>query len=1033
MTEREAHDTIWISALRAAAGVAQKASSGEGDVLRAVSEEFNRIDLRGAVALLDDDGQLVVQSPSLSTSVMRHLIRISGSSIAGYRFDPDTVDLYREVIQGKQALHSTNRASVVGQMIPSALGPLHGQIMKVLGDQPLILAPLLLEGSVIGTLNVVASWLTPADIPMVSALADHIAIALGQVRARSELERTLELQRLRNLVAEAVASELSTDEVFQRVLEIAMETLAADAAVIGFFSPASGVISYPCLIGLPELAASDERNSDGFIQQLAHDQQPILCDDYSELPGSKQTWIEAGVRGFLAVPLMLGERVIGGLGLFRHSTRSTFQSSQIEQAAAIASMAAIAVRNASLFSEAQKRAEESQTLIQTALSISSSLDADTVLHEIARHANNLLNGDGSRIHLLDSEAGVLRCAVALEPNARAILGFDLPLGQGLTGHVVSSGEPLIINDPVQDERGIQVPGTPEDEEECLAIVPLSVRQRTMGAMTVRRLGLDNPFSDAELDLLRAFAAQAAVSIENAHLYGQIEAQAQRLERLVEERTAELELSEARYRSLVETAQSGIFHIGLDGRFIYVNSTLARMAEVTPESMIGVHFKDTAFLTKQNVQNLVARFQGRVSGDRPPSEVFEAKFISSSGREIPALVGVSLIVDEQGNPQGVTGVITDISDRITLEEELEAERDRLDAMLAHIGDAVMVTDDQGLIQFVNPAWERLNGYKASDVMGKSPVFLGTDEQDAAFYEEMKTTIFAGEVFKGDVVNMRKEGTTYEAALTVTPIVSAEGSVVSFVSVYHDISALKELDRLKSQFVSDVSHELRTPLTNIRLYLDLLKRVEDKQKIASYLATLSRESERLANLIEDLLSLSRLDVDATPLSTRQVDINDLLASLAKDRASLASERQLDLELEIDPNLPMIEGDERLLGQIFTNLLTNAMNYTPAGGKIALRSRTQHEGQKRWVIAEVQDSGLGIPKDEQLEIFKRFFRGTASRETGAPGTGLGLAICNNIAERHGGHIHLYSEGIPGRGSCFAVWLPIECPRTPPAPGLI
>ncbi len=758
-----------------------------------------------------------------------------------------------------------------------------------------------------------------------------------------------------------------------------------------------------------------------------------MSDDYRELLGAKQTWIEADVRGFLAVPLMFGEQVIGGLGLFRHSTRSAFEPSQIEQASAIASMAAIAVRNASLFSEAQQRAEESQTLIQTALSISSSLDADTVLHEIARHANNLLNGDGSRIHLLDTEAGVLRCAVALEPNAQAILGFDLPLGQGLTGHVVSSGEALIINDPVEDERGIQVPGTPEDEEECLAIVPLSVRQRTMGAMTVRRLGLDNPFSPAELDLLRAFAAQAAISIENAHLYGQIESQAQRLERQVEERTAELELSEARYRSLVESAQSGIFHIGADGRFIYVNSTLAHMAEVTPESMIGVHYKDTAFFTEQNMKNLVSHFQNRVRGDRPPSEVFEAIFISSSGREIPALVGVSLIVDEQDNPQGVTGVITDISDRITLEEDLEAERDRLDAMLTHIGDAVMVTDDKGLIQFVNPAWERLNGYKASEVMGKTPGFLGSDEQDAGFYEDMQATIFAGDVFKGDVINRRKDGSTYEAALTVTPVVNAEGSIVSFVSVYHDISALKELDRLKSQFVSDVSHELRTPLTNIRLYLDLLKRVEDKQKVTSYLATLSRESERLANLIEDLLSLSRLDVDATPLNTRQVDINDLLASLANDRASLASERQLDLELEIDPELPLIEGDERLLGQIFTNLLTNAMNYTPAGGKISLRSRTQHEGHTRWVIAEVQDSGLGIPKDEQLEIFKQFFRGTASRETGAPGTGLGLAICNNIAERHGGHIHLYSEGIPGRGSCFAVWLPIEGPLTPPPPGLI
>ncbi len=1033
MTELEAHETIWVSALRAAAGVAQKASSGEEDVLHAVSDEFNRIDLRGTVALLDTDGQLVIHSPALSASIVKTLEQISGRSISGYRFDPNSVDLYRDVMQGKQTLHTANRSSVVQQMVPRVLGPLLGQIMKILGDQPVILAPLLLEEEVIGTLNVVAGWLTPADIPMVTALADHIAIALGQVRARTKLERTLELQRLRNLVVEAVASELTIDDVFMRVLQVAMETLAADAAAIGLINASGGASSYPCIIGLPEPASPSDAESDDLIQLLRRDPKPILRKEYSELLGAKQAWIDTGVHGILAVPFTFGEQVIGGLGLFRLSSHNSFQPEQIEQAQAIASMAAIAVRNASLFNEAQQRTEEAHTLIQTARSISSSLDTDTVLHEIARQANNLLNGDGSRIHLIDNEAGVLRCAVALEPNAQAILSFDLPLGQGLTGHVVDSGEPLIINDSVQDERSVQVPGTPQNEEECLAIVPLSIRQRTLGAMTVRRLGLDQPFTSAELDLLRAFAAQAAVSIENAHLYGQIEAQAQRLERQVEVRTAELALSEARYRSLLETAQSGIFHIGTDGRFLYVNGTLARMAEVEPEAMIGIHFQDTPFLSASNMRNLVARFEARVQGDAPPSEVFETIFISTSGREIPALVGVSLIVDEQGQPQGVTGVITDISDRITLEEELEAERDRLDAMLTHIGDAVMVTDDQGLIQFVNPAWEHLNGYHAGEVLGKSPSFLRTGEQDDTFYENMMTTISAGDIFKSELVNLRKDGTTYEAAMTVTPVVGSEGSIVSFVTVYHDISALKELDRLKSQFVSDVSHELRTPLTNIRLYLDLLKRVQDKQKVASYLATLSRESDRLANLIEDLLSLSRLDVDAAPLSARPVDINDLLDSLAKDRASLASERQLKLELEIDPDLPMIAGDERLLGQVFTNLLTNAMNYTPTGGHIFLRSRVHHEGQRGWVIAEVEDSGLGIPKEEQTEIFKRFFRGSASRETGAPGTGLGLAICSNIAERHGGHIHLYSEGIPGHGSCFAVWLPVEGPLPSPEPGLV
>lgn len=270
--------------------------------------------------------------------------------------------------------------------------------------------------------------------------------------------------------------------------------------------------------------------------------------------------------------------------------------------------------------------------------------------------------------------------------------------------------------------------------------------------------------------------------------------------------------------------------------------------------------------------------------------------------------------------------------------------------------------------------------------------------------------------------RRDGTSYEAAVIMTPIPGPTDKDTNYVTVMHDISALKEVDRLKSQFVSDVSHELRTPLTNIRLYLDLLERVQDKGRVDRYLETLSRESDRLANLIDDLLSLSRLDVGATTFQPRMVDLNQLLTSLVADRTSLATKQGLAIEIQLEDDLPQITGDERLLGQIFTNLLTNAMNYTAEGGTICIRAkRGAHQGLAG-VIVEVEDTGLGIAPEEQVDIFKRFFRGDASRSTGAPGTGLGLAICEEIAQRHGGLISVSSEGVPGQGSCFAVWLPIE-----------
>ena len=184
-------------------------------------------------------------------------------------------------------------------------------------------------------------------------------------------------------------------------------------------------------------------------------------------------------------------------------------------------------------------------------------------------------------------------------------------------------------------------------------------------------------------------------------------------------------------------------------------------------------------------------------------------------------------------------------------------------------------------------------------------------------------------------------------------------------------------MKSQFVSDVSHELRTPLTNIRLYLDLLQATADPAKTTRYLETMDRESGRLADLIDDLLSLSRLDAGTVSFFPTPTSLNDLLQALVEDRRALAASRGLTLVLDCEPGLPKVMGDERLLTQVFTNFLTNALNYTESGGKVTLRTRVHKEDGAMWVAAEVEDTGLGIPTDEQPLIFRRFFRGQASRQ--------------------------------------------------------
>jgi PAS domain S-box-containing protein len=1014
-------ETIWASAFRAAGGVARKATSSEQDVIRAVSEELQRARLRGSVALLTNDGLLQMQSPSLSKSVFRTLERLSGQKIRGYTFDPKKVEAYHRALTSSEAVFTNDRSQVVGQMMPETLKPLLPRIMHIIGSSPTIIAPLVLADQPIGTLSISAPWLEPADKAMVAALADHISISLDHVRARERIQTTLNREKLRNQVASTISSALDLRVVLESVIQIAAEVTGADAGAIGLIETDGETIAFPYLYELPDnLHASFTHRDQGLTWQVVKTRSPILLENYPSHPNADPLWVQAGLQALVGVPLLAGDRAIGGMGLFIKSRDRVFTSEQVELAQAIASMAAIAIENARLYTDAKRRAEESQALIHTARSISASLDQATVLQLIAEQAKNLLQSDASRIHLLEPDSGLLRCVVAIGPHSDAAMAMKIQSGQGLAGYVIDHGQPIIANNAASDPRGVTIPGTPENETECLALSPLNVRQRTLGVMTVQRTGLERPFFSSDLELLAAFAAQAAVTIENAHLFSQIAGQAQRLEIEVAERTRDLSLSEARYRALVETALAGIFQIDRNGKIQYVNQAMAELLEYQPEVLIGNPLSE--FLPK-DLSWLIDSFYARMRGDGPTHEVHEIELRAKSNRRTQALLATSLISDEEGHPQGLSGLVSDISKLKELESELQTERDRLDALLTNIGDAVMVTDPEGVIEYVNPGWERLTGYTADEALGKTSNILQSGEHSEALYSEMWTAIKEGQPWRGEVVNLRKDGTLYDAALTIAPVVDDIGKVIVFVGVLHDISALKALDRLKSQFVSDVSHELRTPLTNIRLYLDLLARTTgDQGKSLRYLRTLSRESDRLANLIDDLLSLSRLDAKAVPFVPSQININDLLGALAEDRSTLAAERGLRIVTKPQTDLPDIYGDERLLTQVFTNLLTNAMNYTPTGGEITLCTHEDSNEDERWIIVEVVDTGLGIPRDEINMLFHRFFRGSASQSTGAAGTGLGLAICKEIIERHHGKISVESDGVPGHGTRFSVWLPVS-----------
>ena len=230
--------------------------------------------------------------------------------------------------------------------------------------------------------------------------------------------------------------------------------------------------------------------------------------------------------------------------------------------------------------------------------------------------------------------------------------------------------------------------------------------------------------------------------------------------------------------------------------------------------------------------------------------------------------------------------------------------------------------------------------------------------------------------------------------------------------------KEADRIKANFVSDISHELRTPLTNIGLYLDLLE-ISGEEKSHDYMLTLRRETERLGSLIEQLLAISQLDSGQHTLALEDVDLNSLVEMLVNDRARMIFKKGLVLETHVSREPIVVRLDQRLIMQAMTNLLTNAMNYTPLGGTLTISTSVRRTNGADWATVSMRDNGPGIPEEEHEKIFDRFFRGLAGRSSGIAGTGLGLSICKEIMERHHGNITVSS--LQGHGAEFTIWLPL------------
>jgi PAS domain S-box-containing protein len=353
-------------------------------------------------------------------------------------------------------------------------------------------------------------------------------------------------------------------------------------------------------------------------------------------------------------------------------------------------------------------------------------------------------------------------------------------------------------------------------------------------------------------------------------------------------------------------------------------------------------------------------------------------------------------------------------------EIMAEREKSEAILHSAADAILMADRELRVLYVNPAFTTLTGYTAEEALGQHVNTIGAGAHSEQIQQSIEAALAEGKTWQGEVSARRKDGRTYDAALTVAPVRDADGSLVGSVSSHWDISQRKGLERARSQFINNVSHQFRTPVTTLKLYAQLMQKTELPEKSQRYLEIMEDQIDWLTQLIQDTLEMTALDSGKAVTSWEPISLSITLQDTITHYQNRAETSGLNLmTTPLPPDIPTVTGDQARLTQAIVELVENAITFTPPGGQVVLEAGTAEDKGRRWLTLAVQDTGPGISPEEQEKVFDRFFRGELAESGHTPGTGLGLSIAQEIVRAHGGRITVESQ--VGEGSTFTIWLPL------------
>lgn len=341
------------------------------------------------------------------------------------------------------------------------------------------------------------------------------------------------------------------------------------------------------------------------------------------------------------------------------------------------------------------------------------------------------------------------------------------------------------------------------------------------------------------------------------------------------------------------------------------------------------------------------------------------------------------------------------------DALETERSKLVAVLQQLSDGVLIVDEQGLVQLINPAAQRIFGTTEDKAMGQSIVTVLRQYQLIELWKQARET--------GESQLIPVEIPTKKLFVQSEAIPLGETLPGSTLMVFQDITHVRRLETVRRDFISNISHELRTPLASLKALTETLQEsaLDDPPAARRFLTNIETEVDALSLMVQELVELSRIESGKVPLQLKSVLPEELLSEAA-ERLRLQAERSgLRLIIDCPPELPTVLADPPRMEQVIVNLLHNAIKFTPGGGEIRLSALLEDDS----VVFSVSDNGVGISPEDLPRIFERFYKADRARSGG--GTGLGLAISRHLVEAHSGKI--WAESVEGVGSTFYFSLPV------------